>query len=106
MCSYPPGAREDGSARSAELHSAVSQIWNLRRVGKPNPAGVFARLAECNSAIRQIENLRYEEVPSALSSETQICATGEAGVCRCQPIRKSRRNLGLPRGTGDDNRQA
>src|SRR6266487_2611798 len=45
--------------RSAELHSAVSQICNLRRSRNPKAVGKIARLAECNSAIQQIENLRY-----------------------------------------------
>ena len=44
---------------SAELHSAVSQIFDLRFVRKLGEVGNAARLAECNSAIRQITNLRY-----------------------------------------------
>ena len=51
------------SDRSAELHSAVSQIFNLRRVKKIGGLRVGWRSAECNSAIRQIENLRYFACP-------------------------------------------
>src|SRR5439155_14693631 len=75
----------------AELHSAVSQICNLRASGKSqcvrefrnaarcnsvNPRAPreigrptqFRRSAECNSAIQQIENLRYERA-AALGQE-------------------------------------
>jgi len=45
--------------RSAELHSAVSQICNLRRLEKLGGCRAVGRFAECNSAIRQIKNLRY-----------------------------------------------
>src|ERR671922_251741 len=45
--------------RSAELHSAVSQICNLRRSPSSEAPGNVERIAECNSAIQQIENLRY-----------------------------------------------
>ncbi len=45
--------------RSAELHSAVSQIFNLQGVGKTELSRAVERSAECNSAIRQITNLRY-----------------------------------------------
>ena len=45
--------------RSAELHSAVSQICNLQGVKIFQRPLDGARPAECNSAIRQIENLRY-----------------------------------------------
>jgi hypothetical protein len=57
--------------RSAELHSAVPQIFNLHRVAttqdpKINPRASKIRSpssvqhpAECNSAIQQISNLRY-----------------------------------------------
>ena len=51
--------RLGAKARSAELHSAVSQICNLRAVGKFRGYLSWLRSAECNSAIRQIENLRY-----------------------------------------------
>jgi len=46
--------------RSAELHFAVSQIWNLRRGAKGQRVGPVQHPAEYNSAVRQIENLRYE----------------------------------------------
>lgn len=52
-------ARRRARRRSAELHSAVSQICNLRSVDIAGAVGVFGRPAEYNSAIRQIENLRY-----------------------------------------------
>ena len=45
--------------RSAELHSAVSQVCNLRAVEVTRALLKFQRPAECNSAIQQIENLRY-----------------------------------------------
>src|SRR5262245_26849644 len=45
--------------RSAELHSAVSQICNLQRADQSGTSGRIQRSAECNSAIQQIENLRY-----------------------------------------------
>jgi hypothetical protein len=46
---------------SAEFHSAVSQIFNLRTVRNAPRRPHFQRAAECNSAIQQIKNLRYEE---------------------------------------------
>ena len=48
-----------GRSRSAELHSAVWQICNLRRVGTGQRVGQARHSAEYNSAIQQIENLRY-----------------------------------------------
>ena len=48
-----------GCCRSAELRSAVSQIFNLRRVEKHGGCRAAGRSAEYNSAIRQIKNLRY-----------------------------------------------
>src|SRR5260370_2441479 len=50
-----------GRGRSAELHSAVSQICNLQRSRQFERGEGVQRAAECNSAIRQIENLRYVE---------------------------------------------
>ena len=44
---------------SAELHSAVSQVCNLRRAGITNPPLHFPRPAGCKPGTRQIENLRY-----------------------------------------------
>jgi Tfp pilus assembly protein FimT len=44
--------------RSAELHSAVSQIFNLQRAATPASRNNSAA-AECHSAIQQIVNLRY-----------------------------------------------
>jgi hypothetical protein len=41
------------------LHSAVSQICNLRGTEKSWRVLKVSRLAECNSAIQQIKNLRY-----------------------------------------------
>jgi putative membrane protein insertion efficiency factor len=46
------------TARSAELHSAVSRICNPPGVAN-SEAISGSRFAECNSAIQQIENLRY-----------------------------------------------
>ena len=48
------------SDRSAELHSAVSQISNLRAAQKPDAPGNPEPSAESNSAIQQIEKLRYD----------------------------------------------
>ena len=45
--------------RSAELHSAVSQVCNLLGVEVTRAFLKFQRPAECNSAIQQIKNLRY-----------------------------------------------
>ena len=45
--------------RSAELHSAVSQVCNLRGVEVTRAFLKFQRPAECNSAIQQVANLRY-----------------------------------------------
>jgi hypothetical protein len=42
------------------LHSAVSQICNLRRIATGQRLGPIRDSAEYNSATRQIENLRYE----------------------------------------------
>src|SRR5437667_2107163 len=46
-------------ACSADLKSAVSQVCNLRIVGKIGRLGSDRRPADYKSAIRQIENLRY-----------------------------------------------
>jgi hypothetical protein len=46
--------------RSAELHTAVSQIWNLRRGRGIRKLHVVPSPAEFNSAIQQIKNLRYQ----------------------------------------------
>ena len=48
-------------ARSAEFHSAVSQIFNLQRLRTIGGAGQGGGAADCKSAIRQIANLHYEE---------------------------------------------
>jgi len=57
----------DDKARSAELHSAVSQNCILRGVSQSEPAGTCRRPADWKSAIPQIENLRYGS-PVDLSS--------------------------------------
>ena len=44
--------------RSAELHSAVSQICNLRRIATGQRLGPVRHSAEYNSAIRQIKNIK------------------------------------------------
>ena len=54
-----PNPKDEIRRRSAELHSAVSQICNLRRIGRGQRVGPVRHAAEYNSAIRQIENLRY-----------------------------------------------
>ena len=45
---------------SAELHSAVSQICNLRDAAQFRRRASLSWFAECNSAIQRITNLRYE----------------------------------------------
>ena len=45
--------------RSAELHSAVSQVCNLRGVEVTRAFLKFQRPADCKSAIQQVANLRY-----------------------------------------------
>jgi hypothetical protein len=57
------------SERSAELHSAVSPIFNRQGVQNAK-SPVFSPVAEFNSAIRQIKNLRY-----ALASAFQTLPT-------------------------------
>ena len=49
--------------RSAELHSAVSQVCNLRGVEVTRAFLMFQRPADCKSATRQIEDLRYFASP-------------------------------------------
>ena len=44
---------------SAELHSAVSQISNLRRAKNWEPLRRLERPADCKSAVQQVKNLRY-----------------------------------------------
>src|SRR6185503_2621028 len=61
----PPQASIDNAdpaiarKRSAELHSAVSQIFNLRGAREFQSRSIFQRPADCKSAIQQVENLRY-----------------------------------------------
>jgi hypothetical protein len=55
--------------RSAELHSAVSQICNLLRAGRKLTPRFVQHPAECNSAIQQIENLRYNCLGPRRSAE-------------------------------------
>jgi hypothetical protein len=50
----------DSLWRSAELHSAVSQICNLRAVGYSKAFWLIQRPADCKSAKRQSATLRYE----------------------------------------------
>src|SRR2546425_7896929 len=53
-------------ARSADLKSAVSQVCNLRIVGKIGRLGSDRCSADYKSAIRQVENLRYgKHIPAA-----------------------------------------
>jgi len=59
--------QNERSERRAELHSAVSQICNLRRCWNAQAVRVAGRFAECNSAIRQIKNLRYAAVVTTSS---------------------------------------
>ena len=59
MAVYPQ-VLGDGRGRSAELHSAVPQIWNLQDVGEIVASRHFPRPADSKSAIRQSATLRYE----------------------------------------------
>jgi|GEM_PF-1401322 len=54
-------SKRSTSARSAEFHSAVSQIFNLRRSRRIGDSSSGEHAADCKSAIRQSETLRYEE---------------------------------------------
>jgi hypothetical protein len=60
QCARPPQC-------SAELHSAVSQICNLRRVGPSKALRKCLRTAEYNSAIRQTTSLRYSGLAPPVS---------------------------------------
>jgi peptidoglycan/xylan/chitin deacetylase (PgdA/CDA1 family) len=53
------GPTADPLQRSAVFQTAVSQIFNLQRVGMLQGPTRFLPSAECNSAIQQITNLRY-----------------------------------------------
>ena len=56
----------DGRYRSAELHSAVTQIWNLRGLGKSEASRRLRRPADFKSPIRQSPFLRDEpRLPNA-----------------------------------------
>src|SRR6266511_225009 len=67
--------------RSAELHSAVSQICNLRRARGSNPPRQAERFAEYNSAIRQMENLRYFAGASLRQALLHFQSSGPAHRC-------------------------
>jgi hypothetical protein len=57
----------DRRRRNAELHSAVSQILNLRGASQPEAPGRVERPADCMSVPlmrEQIENLRYGLPPT------------------------------------------
>jgi ABC-type glycerol-3-phosphate transport system permease component len=57
--------------RSAEWHSAVSQVGNLRRAKLATGAPIaFRRRADCQSATQQNDNLRYPKAtqPAATSN--------------------------------------
>ena len=54
-------ASADGSARSADLQSAVSRISNPQDARNLSTPRIFTSLAESNSAIQQTASLRYEE---------------------------------------------
>ena len=61
---YEPTIDNPARERNAELHSAVSQIWNLLRVRIIGSLRHALRPADFKSAIQQIENLRYAELGS------------------------------------------
>ena len=64
--------REHGPNCSAELHSAVPQVCNLRSVGVKGAPSVFQRPADCESATQQIKNLRYSRaMPAPASNPSQ-----------------------------------
>jgi len=72
---------------SAELHSAVSQIFNLPGVRKCRRLSTISRLAECDSAIRQITNLRYVSCATQIGQTFYNGFTHRAGNCRRMPSR-------------------
>jgi hypothetical protein len=79
---------------SAELHSAVSQIFNLRNVREHQRSGKSLRPAECDPAIQQIENLRY--FASATQTEQTFYngfTRGAGNRCRIGAPDKSTLNL-------------
>ena len=79
---------------SAELHSAVSQISNLRGVRRFGARRNFTRPADYKSAIQQIENLRYfiatfpalteqhQSVPRFIERDSRSSADGRGFVYR------------------------
>ncbi len=69
---------ETRSERSAELHSAVSQIFNLRCCRNAKAVRVAGRFAGCNPAIRQIENLRYDARQALLHFQSSGAAHSRA----------------------------
>src|SRR5437870_2998342 len=76
---------KDSGPRSADLQSAVSQIFNLLNAGNVRTLRQTLPAAECNSAIQQITNLRYF-----------LCGSREA-LLHCQPsgVAQSRAFTGL-----------
>ena len=59
--------------RSAEWHSAVSQVGNLRRVKLAMGAPIaFRRPTDCQSAIQQIDNLRYLKATRPAGAESTL----------------------------------
>lgn len=71
----------NGEAGSAELHSAVSRIFNPHsdspKSGRIRTAG---RLAESNSAVRQISNLRYSLRPHGAWFPAYTLILQESGI--------------------------
>ena len=67
----------ESSESSAELHSAVSQICNLRAADNSEARVISERPAECNSAIQQIENLRYDRRAGRMSASPQFWVAAE-----------------------------
>ncbi len=65
--------RRPPRGRSAEWHSAVSQVGNLRGfsglLGAPDSN---RGRADCQSAIRQIDNLRYPKATRPAGTESTL----------------------------------
>lgn len=59
--------------RSAEWHSAVSQVGNLRGFsGLPGAPNSNRGPADCQSATRQIDNLRYPKATRPADTESKL----------------------------------
>src|SRR5438876_2586279 len=74
-------------ACSADLKSAVSQVCNLRIVGKIGRLGSDRCPADYKSAIRQIENLRYGKHTDPKGCQPVVERSNTTGITRLVPFR-------------------